>query len=299
VLFVTGGLDTQLSTQYPTLDAAGIPYIGGVPVASTDYNAKNANFFIGGGAATYPGLAAYIQKFMPNAKKVGVLANEAGSAVALAAVTKPLESAGIKLTPVKVPNTQADWLAPFAAVKDNDAIAVTIGAPNCISLAKARASQQSTIPVVSVSTCYSKATLDGAGVNGLDGWIVNQYFDDPQGTTADAQTYQRVMHQYGGANADTGGFAPVAFADVMTFHASILKPLGFANLTTEKIVAKVKDPAGGKVFMGPKYTCGAADAPYSAICNYQLQFFKIKGGKLTEGTGFVDITPTIKSLPKG
>jgi len=299
VLFVTGGLDTQLPTQYPTLDAAGIPYIGGVPISSTDYNAKNASFFVAGGAATYPGLAAYILKFMPNAKKVGVLANENGSAVALAAVTKPLEAANVKLTTVKVPNTQADWLAPFAQVKDNDAIAVTIGAPNCISLAKARASQQSTVPVVSVSTCYSKATIDGAGQNGLDGWIVNQYFDDPAGDTADAKLYQRVMKQYGGPNVDMGGFAPIAFSDVVTFTNNALKPIGFDKLTTKAVVDKVRDPAGGKVFMGPDYKCGAADAPYTAICNYQLQFFKVKAGALTAGTGFIDIAPTIRGLPKG
>ena len=54
----------------------------------------------------------------------------------------------------------------------------------------------------------------------------------------------------------------------------------------------MKDPAGGKVFMGPQYQCGSAGAPFAAICNYQLQWFDL-GGKLTEPTGFVDITATI------
>jgi len=295
VLFVTEGLDVQLSAQYPTLEAANLPVIGGVPVAGADYIEKDAHYYIGGGATTYPGLATYIQKYMPNAKKVGVLLNDtAGAASALPKVQKPLEGSGVKTTPIKVPATQSDWLAPFASVKDSDALAVFIGPANCISLAKARDSQQSKIPVVSVSTCYSAATLKGAGNSSMDGWIVNQYFEDPQGDTPDAQTYRRVMGQYAGANANLSGFAPVAFVDMMTTYNSLLKPLGF-GATTDKIATKIADPAGGKIFMGPNYVCGAPGAPYPAICNFQLQYFHVQGGKLTQGTGFIDITPTIKA----
>jgi branched-chain amino acid transport system substrate-binding protein len=294
VLFVSEGLDVQLSAQYPTLEAANLPVIGGVPVAGADYTEKDAYYYIGGGATTYPGLATYILKYLPNAKKVGVLLNDtAGAASALPKVQKPLDGQGVKTTAVKVPSTQADWLAPFASVKDSDALAVFIGPANCISLAKARDSQQSKVPVVSVSTCYSQATLKGAGNSGLDGWIVNQYFEDPQGDSPDAQTYRQVMGKYAGPNANLSSFAPVSFVDMMTSYTTLLKPLGF-SATTDQIVAKIKDPAGGKIFMGPKYVCGAPGAPYTAICNFQLQYFTVQAGKLTQPTGFIDITPTIQ-----
>lgn len=295
VLFVTGGLDNNSQAWYPVLEPAGIPVIGGVPVAGADFNSTDAYYFIGGGATSYPGLAAYVLKQLPNAKKIGILANDTpGAAAALPLARKPLEAKGITVTDVKVPSSQTDWLAPFASVADNDAVLVLVGSANCISLAKARLSQQSDVPMVSVSACYSKATVDGAGADALNGWFVNQNFDDPSGDSADAKTFQAAMKTYAGADANLSGFAPVAFADVMTFYANILKPLGYDGSTTEKILAKVKDAAGGKVFMAKDYKCGATDSPYKAICNYNLQWFGIKDGKLADPTGFVDLIPTIK-----
>jgi len=295
VTFVTGGLDNNMQAWYSILDPAKIPVIGGVPVAGADFNAANASFFVGGGATTYPGLAQYIIQFMPNVKKVGVLANDSpGAASALPLVEKPLRAKGIQVTDVKVPASQTDWLAPFASVKDNDAIAVLVGSANCISLAKARQTQQSDVPMVSVSACYSQATIDGAGADGFNGWVVNQNFDDPQGDSPDAKTYQDTMHRYAGANANLSGFAPVVFNDFVTLHTNVLKPLGFAGATSDAIVAKVKDTAGGKVFMGPNYACGKPDAPFKAICNYNSHWFQIKDGKLTDPTEYVDLTPTIK-----
>ena len=295
VLFVTGGLDNNMQAWYPILDPAGIPVIGGIPVAGADFNAKNSYMFIGGGATTYPGLAAYITMFMSNVKTVGILANDTpGATAALPLVTKPLQAKNITVNDVKVPTSQADWLAPFASVKDNDAIAVLVSSANCISLAKARDSQQSTVPMVSVSTCYSASTLQGAGTSGLNGWTVNQYFDDPQGDAPDAKVYQDTMHKYAGANANLAGFAPVVFSDLLTAYTTVLKPLGYAGDTTDKIVAKVKDPAGAKVFNGPNYKCAVAGAPFAAICNYNMHWFAIKDGKLTNPTPWVDLTDTIK-----
>lgn len=295
VMFVTGGLDNNSQAWYPVLEPAGIPVLGGVPVAGADFNSTDAFYFVGGGATTYPGLAAYILKFMPDVKTVGILANDTpGAAAALPLVKKPLEAKGLSVTDVKVPTSQTDWLAPFASVQDNDVVIVLVSSSNCISLAKARESQQSDLPMVSVSACYSKATVEGAGESALNGWIVSQNFDDPQGDSDDANLYQDTMHKYAGADANLSGFAPVVFNDFMTLYNSILEPLGYDGATVDKILAKVKDPAGGKVFMGPDYKCGVADAPFKAICNYNSHWFKIVDGKLTEPTEFVDLTDTIK-----
>ena len=298
VLYVTGGLDNNMQAWYPILGPAKIPVVGGIPVAGADFTAANSFMFIGGGAVAYPGLAAYTLKYLPNAKNVGILANDTpGAAAALPLVQKPLEAAGVKVTDLKVPATQADWLAPFASLKDMDAIMVLISPPNCISVAKARDSQQSQVPMVSVSSCYSKAVLDGAGTNGLNGWTVNQYFDDPQGTTPDAVTYQTVMKQYAGADANLSGFAPVAFSNMMTAYNNVLTTLG-PDATSDKISTQMADPAGGQVFMGPKYVCGATDNPYSAICNYNLQWFAISAGKLTNPTGVRGHPPDDQGRPE-
>jgi branched-chain amino acid transport system substrate-binding protein len=295
VVFAQAGLDNNLQALHPILEAAGIPLLGGIPITPGDFNATNARFFIAGGAVAYPGLATYILEFMPDVKTVGILANDSpGAAAALPLVTKPLQAAGIEVTDVKVPATQSDWLAPFASVRNFDAAAVLVAPPNCISLAGARQSQQSDLPMVSVSSCYSQSIIDEVGEDGLNGWVVNQYFDDPQGDTPDAQTYQQAMETYAGPDANLSGFAPVSFTNVMTMYTNVLEPLGFEGATVEAIMEKVDDPAGGKVFMGPEYQCSQPDAPFAAICNYQLQWFEIEGGKLTNPTGFVDIIPTIK-----
>ena len=53
-------------------------------------------------------------------------------------------------------------------------------------------------------------------------------------------------------------------------------------------------PPAGRCSWGPSTSASQPDAPFAAICNYQLQWFEIEGGKLTNPTGFVDIIPTIK-----
>ena len=158
---------------------------------------------------------------------------------------------------------------------------------------EARDGQGSDVPMVSVSSCYSQTVVEGAGETGLNGWVVNQYFDDPQGETPEAVQYREIMGQYAGADANLSGFAPVAFTNIMTAYNNVLQPLGFEGATAEAIVEKVTDPAGGKVFMGPEYQCRQPDAPFAAICNYNLQWFDIENGKLTNPTGFEDITATI------
>lgn len=296
VSFVQGGLDNNSQAWYSILQPAGVPVLGGIPVAGGDFNSTDASYFIGGGATSYPGLAAYIMQFMKSAKSVAIIANDTpGAAAALPLITKPLDSAGVKHQEIKVPASQADWLAPFASAKDADAVLVLVGSANCISLAKARYSQQSSVPMVSVSACYSQKTIDGAGAPALNGWTVTQNYDDPQGDSADAKLYQAQMAKYAGPTANLGGFAPVAFSDVLTVYNNALKPLGYdGSIVGTKVSDKVRAAGGGKVFMGPSYKCGAADSPYPAVCNYQTHFFHVKDGKLTQPTPFIDLIPTIK-----
>jgi len=294
VPFVTGGFDLNMQSWYSILGGAGIPVIGGIPVSGADFNAENSYMFIGGGATSYPGLAAYILEFMDDVDSVGILANDTeGAAAAIPLVEKPLEAAGIDVKVVQVPATQADWLAPFTQLNSVDAIAVLVGPANCISVAQARDSQQSDMTMVSVSSCYSASVLEGAGENGLDGWVVNQYFEDPHGDTPDAQTYQRAMAEYAGDDANLSGFAPTTFSNMMTLYDNLLSQMTYDEATTEALVARVEDPAGGQVFMGPTYVCGAPDAPFAAICNVNLQWFEVSEGVLTNPTGYLDLTDVI------
>ena len=55
VPFVTGGLDGNMPAWYSILDGAGIPVIGGIPIAGPDFAAENSYMFVAGGAAAYPG----------------------------------------------------------------------------------------------------------------------------------------------------------------------------------------------------------------------------------------------------
>ena len=238
----------------------------------------------------------YIIRYLPNAKRVGILANDtAGAATGISNVQTLLEARGIEVVVVRAPASQCDWLAPFAAVSRTDAIAVLVSTQNCIPVAQARNSQRSSIPMISVSACFSSNVINAVGKEGLNGWRVDQKFENPEGTTKDALTYQRVMKKYAGDKANLLGFAPPSFANLVTVYTNALKPLG-AGVTTASLVEKMKDPAGGKVFMGGRYQCRKSGDPYPAICNYQTSWASVVEGKLEDPTAFVDLGPAIKSL---
>ena len=300
VPFVTGGLDGNMPAWYSILDGAGIPVIGGIPIAGPDFAAENSYMFVGGGAASYPGLAAYILTFMEDVDTVGILANDSeGAAAAIPLVQIPLEAEGITVNVVQVPATQADWLAPYTQVADSDAIAVLVAPPNCVSVAQARDSQQSDVTMVSVSSCFNASVIEGAGQSGLNGWVVNQYYDDPTGDSEDAQTYQQAMATYAGEDANLSGFAPITFSNMMTLYRNVFSQMTYDEATVDAIVAKLEDPAGGTVFMGPSYVCKAPDAPFAAICNVSLRWFEVEEGVLTNPTDYVDLTEIIRIGQEG
>ncbi len=296
VLYVQGGLDTQSAAWHPILEAADVPIIGGIPLTNADNNSKVGYYPYAGGATTFPGLATYILRYLPNARRVGILANDtAGAAAGIDAVTKLLEARGIEVITVRAPASQSDWLAPFAAVSRTDAVAVLVSTANCIPVAKARNSQSASVPMISVSACFSQNVIDAVGKDGLSGWKVDQKFENPEGTTKDAVVYQRVMKKYAGDKANLLGFAPPSYSNLMTVYTNALKPLG-AGVTSASLIAKMKDPAGGKVFMGGRYQCRVAGQPYAAICNYQTSWASVVEGKLVDPTAFVDLSSVIKSL---
>ena len=294
VLYVTGGLDNNMQAWYPILGPAKIPVVGGIPVAGADFTAANSFMFIGGGAVAYPG-PGRLHAEVPAERQEG---RDPGQRHAWCgrrppARAKPLEASGVTVTDLKVPATQADWLAPFASLKDMDAIMVLISPPNCISVAKARDSQQSQVPMVSVE----QLLLEGGA----------RRRRHQRARTAGRES---VLRRPAGHDARR--------RDVPDRHEAVrgrrcqpqrVRPGGVlehddrlqqrpdrpsARRHERQISTQMVDPAGGQVFMGPKYRRGAADNPYSAICNYNLQWFAINAGKLTNPTGFVDIRPTIK-----
>ena len=104
-------------------------------------------------------------EFMPDVKTVGILANDSpGAAAAMPLVTKPLQAEGIEVTDVKVPATQSR-LAGAVRLRErlSTPTAVLVAPPNCISSPEARQSQQSDLPMVSVSSCFSHRSSRGRG----------------------------------------------------------------------------------------------------------------------------------------
>lgn len=289
VLFVSGGSDGTRESWYSILGPAGVPVVGSVPLTGADFNQDNAFFFIGGGAVVYPAQAAYIIENRPEVKSVGILVNDVpGALAALPTLKTPLEAAGLEVTDVQVPTTQTDWLAPFASIRDLDFVIANIVSTHCAPFAQARESQGSDLPVLTTSSCVQQQIIDAAGADAIEGWLVNFYLENPFGDTPDAELYRTVMETYAPEGAQLTGFAATSFADTITWYSNVLLKLGYDNLTSEAVTTTLRDPAGGKVFMGPNYDC-ASEGPYPAICNYSVRFYEIHDGKLGDAASdFVD-----------
>lgn len=275
-LYVTTGIDFFGVASYPVLQQAGIFAVGALPLSTQESSAENVFFVNAGNASTTVGEAVYIHENLPDVERVTVVTNDnAASQASIPFVQDPLESFGIEVSVVSVPDAQTDYLGPFTQVQDTDpdAIIVNTSPPGCISLASVAASQGNEVPIVSQLTCYDNTMKEQIGA-ALEGWHIGLLTLDPEGDSEDAELFRRVMTDYVGEDADLTGFSPVGFQTIMTVYNNVLEPTGYDGLVdsatgeykAEVIQERMSDPEGGELFLGGHYQCGLD--PFTAVCDY-------------------------------
>jgi branched-chain amino acid transport system substrate-binding protein len=284
VTYVQSGISFNSYAWDSILGPAGIPIIGFNPFTAQEYVGKSDYSF----GALPVGAAGLVQKIgtLPGVKKVAIVVNTVpGSLQVVPLLQKALTSINVTNTVVTYAEGTPNLLATYATAKASgaNAIIANLSTPDCIALAQATASQNSTLPIGFLGTCVTASVFKAVG-NDMNGWYTTAELQDPNGNTAQAVIYRAAMHNY----ASSVTLSPISqdvFSNVMTGYNEILKPVG-PSVTSSSALTAITNPAGGQVFMGPSYKCPGSILP--AVCSTSAVVMRLKNPTAVYTPGYLD-----------
>jgi branched-chain amino acid transport system substrate-binding protein len=270
--------DFNTPSIYPPMTAKGIPIIGGTPAVPADLTAKNTYWLSTDAGVYLAGVGNWIGEHL-HPKSVTLLYDNPAASSGLGLIKSSLEKHGATVVGDLVNPASADWLAVYQSAARSDVVMTLFGSQqSCTGFAQARQSQHGSIPVFSTDPCAATAVLN-AVPGGLDGWYVgSESFEEPTSTpTAEMKIFQKELKQYAGKSA-LDGFSVTAFGTIMTTY-SVLKDIGYKNLSTTSIANYMRTKSG-QVFLGGPFDCAAAQSSAPAICSNGLSMYRFSGDQL-------------------
>jgi branched-chain amino acid transport system substrate-binding protein len=289
-LFITSGVDFGTVASMPILQAAGIPYIGGVPLLAPELTSPNAYFFIGGSAAAFPAEAVYLARDL-KAKKVNIIYTDNAAGAAAAGVfgknimvTLGMDANNIKLIPEKA--DAADFTPSMTAANANspDAILILFAAQGCSRAMQAKQSLGVKAKMFYPGSCADKTVLaaGGAGANGAYFNSETRLFTDT--SSKEVVLYRAKLAKYGGKNPVYSNFSQDSFAAIMNTY-ELFKEIGYAKLNSKSLVAKLKSTVNHHNFMGFPYSCNGKRSPFPSVCNAHVRMVQYQDGKFKDVAG--------------
>jgi branched-chain amino acid transport system substrate-binding protein len=290
------GIDVGADAALPVLSSAGIPYVTEFPWGTVQRSSPDA-FALGGGDTAF--YAAPLQALKDvHATTVGDfyydgLPTTKGLLQFSTAIAKKL---GIRLVPIPIAATNADWTAAIAtAMADHvNSMWGILQENDCIGMVGAARGAGFGGPIsVGSCTAYIAALGKKAG-NTLGLWPY--YFPQlaasaPPAVQAQIKVYTAAMDA-NGQSANLNGFATASFATMMEL-AEVMKEIkGPVNAASLKAALAKADVPG---FLGPRVNC--AQRPFGALepaaCNAQMLMFKVTVGasgpeRQLVGTGWLN-----------
>jgi branched-chain amino acid transport system substrate-binding protein len=292
-LVLTLGQDFNTPSIYPSMNAKGIPIIGGSPALPADLNAKDTFWLSTDGGVYLTGMGNWIGLHL-HPKSVTLLYDNPAASSGLSLIKGSLEKHGATVTGKLVNPATTDWLATFQAASKSSVVLTLFGSQqSCTGFAQARQSQHSSLTVFSTDPCAATAVTNAAP-GALDGWYVGaESFEEPTSQpSADMKLFQKELKKYS-SNTTLDGFSVTAFGVIMTTY-SVLKNLGYKNLSHASIANYMRTKPG-KAFLGGPFDCSAAAKTASAVCAYGLSVYRFKGDQLTPTGPLFDVNG--KALP--
>lgn len=289
-LLVTSGTDFGTVASIPILKAAGIPYIGGVPLLAPELTSTNAFFFVGGSAAAFPGEAVYLAQDI-KAKKVNIIYTDNAAGLAAAStfgknimVNLGMVADNIKLIPAAA--DAADFTPAMTAANANnpDAIMILFAAQGCSRAMQAKQSLGVKAAMIYPGSCADKNVL-AAGGAGADGAIFNsetRLFNDT--TSKEVVLYRAKLKKYGGKNPVYSNYSQDTFAAMMNMY-ELFKQIGYNKLNRKSLVATLKKAVNHHNFMSHPYTCNGKQSPFPSVCNAYVRIVQYQGGKFKDVAG--------------
>jgi branched-chain amino acid transport system substrate-binding protein len=290
-LIIIPGPDAGALSVQPTIDATGIPLIGGASFTPPEYASPNRALFNGWSASLFPAMVHFSISEL-QATNLVALALELPSNQFIKALflDAPATAAGIPApTAVYAPVGSADLTATFAAALDANPDALLAYGLPCQPAFQAYSSLGTDVPMIMPDNCGDPDTLAAAGdaANGV--YFVGLYKgselfpDDPE-----VVLYNEVMAEQKPDAADTD-FSRGGFGTIMNIH-ELLDEMDPASLTHESVLAAFKATADQPSFLNVPYSCSAPPVPdLPGICAGSAYLFQFVDGTVAKVSDYVSM----------
>jgi branched-chain amino acid transport system substrate-binding protein len=276
-----GGADFGSYASLPIIQKAGLAYLGGAPLTTTEFTSGNSVQFSGFAAGALPALAIYASDVL-HAKKVAVINVILGSGITTAQryVLPVLKARGI--TDVKVIDVQpstVDYTSAIAAASQTnpDVIIAVVNPQSCVSVFQAHQTLSVHAKILIPGACLSEQILAAAG-SAANGAYGDLGFDPYDGSNADSKTFLHIVKTYAPSGMPLDDFAGAGVNTVMNV-AAMITAIGADNLTTTKILAYFRDGKTHPNFLAKPYLCNGKIPTVPSLCNAADMFYQVVNGK--------------------
>lgn len=263
-----------------SLEAAGKPVFGSVPLTQADGNSKGVRYFYAGADSYVVPVAKWLLD-QPDVKKISVfIGDDPSSTNYIKGITTLLEKAGKTVNLQVVPAGTANLTSAVVAAKAKDADLIYAGPVGaCAALSEAFRSLE-IVPkkVLTTTACADPATI-ADNPDAFQGWNVTNPIELPVGGGKDADELNAAWEKYG-AGGDVPAYGETGWGGVMTL-ATILQAMPEADMANPEKVSAAIDGFKGPVNMGAdKVSCPGPTLP--SMCSEQASFYVVaKDGSLT------------------
>jgi branched-chain amino acid transport system substrate-binding protein len=288
---VLGGIDV-FGNGIDTLDANGVPFVGGIPVSSQSVRNKNSFQWSGGIAGATVAFADYAANVV-HAESAAIIYGEFGPISDGASAGKAtLEKFGVdrvQMVPHPVVSTDLSSPVQVAASSNPDVIFMLEADTGCKGAYDAVHNAGVTATVFYVGACAAPAIVAQAGPEKTEGAIYNVEGPiDPDHPDVDAALYMKVVDQYGDG-LDPIGAGTVSFRSFMNLY-SILRGLGEDDINPASITRALSSQVDTPSFMGHPYTCDGEQFPgQPALCSPQQILVEMRDGQLHQLGTWIDV----------
>lgn len=284
---VLGGIDV-FGTGIETLEANGIPFVGGIPVSTLSMTSPASFQWSGGSWAA--AIAFADRAVADGAERVSIVYGDFGPiADAADRARAVLERTGVEVALVPSPVLATDLGAPLqaAAAGDPDAVFVLTADVGCELAFDAVATLGLDAQMSYVGACAAPELLDRAPPEAVDGALFNvEGTVDRSDPDPDLVLYAAAVEAYG------DGLDPVG-AGTVTFRS-------FANLyrvlrqveepTATAITAALRGAEDAPSFMGHPYTCDGRQLDgLPSACSPQQVLVRLVDGELVQEGDWIDV----------
>lgn len=288
VSVVLGGIDV-FGTGIETLEANGIPYVGGIPVSDQSMTSPVSFQFSGGSWGASVAFAQHAATEL-GAERVAIVYGEFGSITDAAEYGRAtLEDLGIEVQMVPMPVIATDLGAPLqaAASSDPDAVFVLTADTGCGLAFDAVAAVGLEAQMYYVGACAAPTIVESVAAERTEGAIFNVEGpidrDDPDPDTA---LYTATIEAYGDG-LDPIGAGTVTFRSFMNLWAAMA---GLDDVTPDAVIDALREGTDVPSFMGHPYTCdGEQIAGLPAACSPQQILGRMEAQDLTQVGDWIDV----------